>query len=108
MSVAAASEVPKLRFRLEISYHLLDAAHAIMTRSLHERRDELSRRAERDQLPLIHDPDAIAQGVRFVHVMRGDQNRAALFAEPLEHRPQLTTRLRIETGRRLVEKQQLG
>ena len=43
--------------------------------------DQLARRAERDQLALVHDADAIAQRVRFVHVMRGDQNRAAALRE---------------------------
>ena len=59
-------------------------------------------------LPVVHDADAIAQRVRLVHVMRGDQDRAAALAKPLEHVPQLAARLRIEAGRRLVEKQQLG
>ena len=66
------------------------------------------RRAERDQLAVIHDADAIAQRVRLVHVVRRNQDRAAGFAEPLEHAPQLPPRLRIESGRRLVEKQQIG
>ena len=59
-------------------------------------------------LPLIHDADAVAQRVRLVHVMRRDQDRAAVGAEALEHVPQLAARLRIEAGGRLVEKQQLG
>ena len=46
-----------------------------------ERRDQLARRAERDQLALVHDADAIAELVRFVHVVRGDQDGAAVARE---------------------------
>ena len=39
--------------------------------------------------------------------MRREHDRAAVGAEPLEHAPQLAPRLRIESRRRLVEKQQI-
>ena len=70
--------------------------------------DERRRRAERDQPAVVHDADAVAERVRLVHVVRRDQDGAAGFAEPLEHAPELPPRLRVEAGRRLVEKQQVG
>ena len=38
-----------------------------------ERGDERRRRPERNQLPVVHDADAIAERVRLVHVVRRDQ-----------------------------------
>ena len=42
-----------------------------------ERGDQLARRAERDDLAVIHDRDAVAQPRRLLHVVRGEQHRAA-------------------------------
>ena len=43
---------------------------------------------------------------RFVHVVRGEQNRAAVALELPDQVPELAPRLRIEAGGRLVEKEQ--
>ena len=52
-----------------------------------ERLDQLARRAERDQPAAIHDADAIAERMRFVHVVRRDQDRAAARPKAAEHLP---------------------
>src|SRR5205085_2342195 len=72
-----------------------------------ERRDERARRAERDDLAVVHDGNPVAQPLRFFHVMRREENRAARRAEPADHVPQLAARLRVESRGRLVEEQQL-
>ena len=59
-------------------------------------------------LAVIDDGHAVAQPLGFVHVVRGQQDGAALGAEAVEDVPQLPPRLRIEAGRRLVEEQQVG
>ena len=43
----------------------------------------------------------------FVHVVGGQENRPAVLLEVLDQIPELPSCLRIEAGRRLVEKQQL-
>ena len=72
-----------------------------------ERRDQLARRPERDDLAVVHDRHAIAQPLRFVHVVRREHDRAARALELVDEIPELPARLRIEPGRRLVEEQQL-
>ena len=47
--------------------HVLDA----------DGRDQLARRAERDDLAVIHDRHAVAQPLGLVHVVRGQQDGAA-------------------------------
>ena len=42
-----------------------------------ERRDQLLRRAEGDALAVIDDGDAVAEALRFFHVVRGEQDRSA-------------------------------
>src|SRR6266571_4047846 len=72
-----------------------------------QRGDELARRAERNDLAVIHDRDAVAEALGFLHVVRREQHGAALRAEAANDRPQLPARLRIEAGGRLVENQHL-
>ena len=72
-----------------------------------DRRDELARRPERDDLAVVHDGHALAEPLRFVHVVRRQQNRPARALELFDQVPELAARLRIEPRRRLVEKQQL-
>ena len=71
-------------------------------------RDQLARRAERDHLAVIDDRDAVAEHLRFVHVVRREHDRAAERFEFGDQIPELAARLRIETGGRLVEKEQIG
>jgi hypothetical protein len=72
-----------------------------------ERGDERTRRVERDHPAVIHDGDPVAQPLRLLHVVRRQEHRAAVRAEAADHVPQLPARLRIEPGRRLVEKEEL-
>src|SRR6185369_11201269 len=55
---------------------------------------------------MVHDRDAIAETCCLFHVMCCQEDRAAARAEFFYDVPQRKTRLRIETGSRLVEKQQ--
>jgi hypothetical protein len=62
--------------------------------------------------PLDHDPavaddrDALGEAVGLLEVMRGEQDRQPLaLGEPLELLPHRRARLRVEAGRRLVEKE---
>ena len=56
---------------------------------------------------MIHDGDAVAEALRFFHVMRREQHRAAGGTELPDDLPELAPRLWIETGRRLIEEQQV-
>ena len=59
-------------------------------------------------LPVIDDRHAVAEHLGLVHVVRGQQDGAAVGAEAFEDVPQLPPRLRVEAGGRLVEEQQVG
>src|SRR2546426_5957820 len=73
-----------------------------------ERGDQLARRPKRNDLAVIHDRDAVAQALGFLHVVGREQHGPAVRAEPADDFPQLPSRLRIQAGRRLIEEQQLG
>src|SRR5262245_5590985 len=88
--------------------HVLEGAFVDHRLRRPERRNQRLRRIERDDLPLIDDRHSVAQHFSFVHVMRRQQDSAAAGAESLQNAPELPARLRIETGARLVEKQQIG
>src|SRR5215468_9666870 len=69
---------------------------------------KIRRRVARDQLPVVHNRDAVAQSVGFVHVMRRNQNRElSLVLDVGEHLPNRDARNWIESRRRLVEKENL-
>ncbi len=70
--------------------------------------DERAWSIESDDLAAIDDGHAITQQLGFVHVVRRQQDGAALGSVPRQQVPQLAARLRVEPGRRLVEKQQVG
>ena len=54
---------------------------------------------------MVHDGDAVAKLVRFVHVMRGEQNgQVALLLQAREHLPHGHARHRVEARGGLVEK----
>ena len=65
------------------------------------------RRSKRDDVAVIYDRDAIAKLFRFVHVMRGEDDRSSCRAKLLDQGPQLPSRLWIESRCRLVEKKKL-
>ena len=56
---------------------------------------------------MIDDRDTIAQTLGFLHIVRGQDDRSPFRLELGDEVPELATRLRIESGGRLVEKQQL-
>src|SRR6185369_7077001 len=72
-----------------------------------ERFDQISRRAECDHFPMIHDGDAIAETRRLFHIVSRQKNGAATGAKFFDDVPERETRLRIEPGGRLIKKQQL-
>src|ERR1035441_2503016 len=72
-----------------------------------DRGDQFARRAQRDHLPMVHDRHAAAELFGLVHVMRGQQNAAALQLESFDQLPKLAAGLRIETGGGLVQEQKV-
>ena len=70
--------------------------------------DERARRALGDDLPVVHDDEAVAELLGLVHVVGREQKRHTLPLEAVEPVPDDVTRLRVEAGRRLVEEQHLG
>ena len=73
-----------------------------------DRSNERRRRATSDDLAVVHDGELVAEPLGLVHVVGGQQDRPPGFLELLDEIPQLAARLRIETGRRLVEEEQIG
>src|SRR5688500_6330963 len=72
-----------------------------------DRLDQLVRRSVRDDVSVIDNSHAIAESSRFVYVMRREKNRSPRRPEFLDQRPELAARLWIETGGRLIEKEEL-
>ena len=72
-----------------------------------ERCDELGGRPHRDHLAVVDHRHAIAEALRLVHVVRGEEHGLAALLEPLHHIPELPPRLRVESSGRLVEEQQV-
>ena len=66
------------------------------------------RRARRDDAPGRDDRDAVGEGLRLVHVVRGEEDRLAQVAQAADHVPGLAARRGVEAGGRLVEEEQLG
>jgi hypothetical protein len=54
---------------------------------------------------MVYDRQPIAQTFRFVHVVRGQQNRSAALLKCTNDVPKLAAALRIESRRRFVEEQ---
>src|SRR2546427_7087941 len=73
-----------------------------------QRRNQLLGSSLGDDLAVIHDRDAIAEALGFLHIVRREQHRPAVRTEAADDFPQLPARLRIQAGRRLIEEQQLG
>ena len=68
--------------------------------------DQVLRCLTRQQRAVVDDRDAIADGLGLLHRMGGQEDAPALLSDVLDPTPELTTGLRIETSRRLVEQQQ--
>ena len=58
-------------------------------------------------MAVIHNRHTIAEPLSLVHVVRGENDGASGLLELVHHVPQMAARLRVESGRGLVEKQQL-
>ncbi len=69
---------------------------------------ELARRAGGDDAAAIDDRDAVAERFGLVEIVRRQQHRVAVVLHPRDLAVQLAARLRIETGGRLVEEDELG
>lgn len=61
-----------------------------------------------DQLPVIDHADTVCQLVGFIEVLSGQQNGGSAGDQILDQVPEVDPALRIYTGGRLVEKQDLG
>ena len=69
--------------------------------------DQLSRRSLGDDLPLVHDDEAVAELLGLLHVVRRQEQCHALALEPVEPVPDDVARLRVQPGRRLVQQKHL-
>ena len=70
--------------------------------------DQSRRRVDVEDAALLDDGDTIAQPLRFFHQVRGEKHRLAAVANAAHQIPNRAARLRVETGRQLVEKHDLG
>src|SRR5579863_3451243 len=70
--------------------------------------DQLARAAESDLFAVVHDGDALAEALGFVHVVRSEKNGAAGRFEMLDQIPKLAAGLRVEAGGGFIEKQKIG
>src|SRR5580704_3001347 len=70
--------------------------------------DRFARTAESDLFAVVHDGDALAEALGFVHIMRGEKDGAAGGFELLDQIPKLAAGLRVEAGSGFIEKQKIG
>ena len=70
-------------------------------------RNEVPRCIQRNNLPLIHQANAIAEQLRFIHVMRADDDRLAIVAHLQNDIPKGTPCLRIKPCRRFIQEHDL-
>src|SRR5579871_585318 len=69
--------------------------------------DQIRGGALGDDLTVVDDGQAVAETLGFIHVMRRQQDRAAVALKGADDVPELATALRIEPGRGLVKKEDL-
>ena len=70
--------------------------------------DQLARGAEGDYFAVVHDGDAVAEALGFVHVVGRKDDGAAVELELVDQIPKLAAGLRVEAGGGLVEEQKIG
>ena len=70
--------------------------------------DQRGRRAHFDQPAVLDDGDAVAQPLRLLHQVRGEEHRRAAVPDVRDESPDRAAGLRIEPGRELVEEHDLG
>src|SRR5581483_926973 len=61
-----------------------------------------------DGFAVVHDGDAVAEALGFVHVVGGEEDGAAGEFEAFDEVPELAARLRVEAGGGLVEEEEIG
>src|SRR6185312_8060211 len=61
-----------------------------------------------DDVPAVHDDDLVAEELRLLHVVGGEDDRLAPRLDRLDQLPEIAPRLGIEAGSRLVEEEHLG
>ena len=77
-------------------------------RSWKRRIDQLADGPQLEDLAVVHDRQAVAQDLGFLHVVRRQEDRPALRSEPPDDVPQRAPGGRVHAGRRLVEEHELG
>jgi len=70
--------------------------------------DQFAGAAESDLFAIVHNGNALAEALGFVHVMRGEKDGAAGRFELLDQLPKLAAGLRVEAGGGFIEKQKIG
>src|SRR5690606_23048456 len=73
-----------------------------------EARDQLPRRPLHQDSAMIHDREAVRQPLRLVHEVRGQQDRSTTGLEVPTEIPDVASGLGIESGRRLVQEEDVG
>jgi hypothetical protein len=73
-----------------------------------DRGDQFARRAKSNLFAVVHDSDALAEALGFVHVMRGEKDGPAGELELLDQIPKLAAGLRVQAGGGLIEKKKIG
>src|SRR6476469_1956510 len=67
-------------------------------------RDQAGRRVDIDDPSVVDDRDPVAQALGLLHQVCGQKDRLAARSDTADQLPDCTPRLRVETGRQLVEK----
>ena len=65
-------------------------------------------RIEREDAPVIHDGDAVAESVRLIHIVRRQHDGHALVVERADTLPEEEARLWVQIVGRLIEEQRVG
>ena len=75
--------------------------HLLLTQLLHQ----LSLVLHQQDLPTVHNTDAVSNLLGFFNVMGGQNNRHTACLQVLHHRPHIFAQLHIDAGGRLIKKQ---
>ena len=87
---------PRIVVAVKVHFHHIGAGHAVL---------EFHGSAQRHQLAMIHNGDAVAQLVGLIHVVRGEEHgEVARALELVEHLPYRDARNGVEAGGGLVQK----
>ena len=70
--------------------------------------NQFARAAESDLFAVVHDSDALAEALGFVHVVGGEKDGAAGGFELFDQLPKLAAGLRIEASGGFIEKKKIG